>query len=199
MILPENPLDLTQTAVWRCKECSTTLPALQVASQERNIMMERESIQRDDVPGLEDFLARQKKTLAPNHANMLDVKKQLSVAYGRYPGYEMSHLSTEKLKKKIAYCHEVIDALKILEPGLSTQKGLTLYELWFGEVELANRLKAEGKLDKEAFRQKLQAAFESLEESSKILRYEPENSLQGTVSLEVDSKLEAQRLQLATI
>ena len=85
----------------------------------------------------------------------------------RYPGYEMSQLSTEKLKKKIAYCHEVIEALKILEPGLSTQKGLTLYELWFGEFELANRLKEEGKLDKEAHRQKLQAAFESLEESSK--------------------------------
>ena len=79
----------------------------------------------------------------------------------------MSQLSTEKLKKKIAYCHEVIDALTILEPGLSTQKGLTLYELWFGEVELANRLKAEGKLDKEAHRDKLRVAFESLEESSK--------------------------------
>merc|ERR1712107_163102 len=65
MILPENPLDLTQSAVCRCKECPSTLPALQVSSQERNIMMERESIQRDDVPGLEDFLARQKKTLAP--------------------------------------------------------------------------------------------------------------------------------------
>ena len=183
MILPENPLDLTQSAVWRCKECPSTLPALQVSSQERNIMMERESIQRDDVPGLEDFLARQKKTLAPGHANMLDVKKQLSVAYGRsvipkgkrnfqfqyfrYPGYEMSQLSTEKLKKKIAYCHEVIDALTILEPGISTQKGLTLYELWFGEVELANRLKAEGKLDKETHREKLRVAFASLEESSK--------------------------------
>ena len=88
MILPENPLDLTQSAVWRCKECSTTLPALQVSSQERNIMMERESIQRDDVPGLEDFLARQKKTLAPSHANMLDVKKQLSVAYGRSVSFQ---------------------------------------------------------------------------------------------------------------
>ena len=79
----------------------------------------------------------------------------------------MSQLSTEKLKKKIAYCHEVIDALTILEPGISTQKGLTLYELWFGEVELANRLKAEGKLDKETHREKLRVAFASLEESSK--------------------------------
>jgi len=166
---------------------------------ERNIMMERESIQRDDVPGLEDFLARQKKTLAPSHANMLDVKKQLSVAYGRYPGYEIKTLSMDKLKKKISYCHEVIDALEILEPGLSTQKGLTLYELWYGESELANRLLAEGKLDKETHRQRLRTAFESLEESAKILRYEPENSLQGKVSLEVDSKLEAQRLQLAVI
>merc|ERR1712004_501998 len=34
MILPENPLDLTQSAVCRCKECPSTLPALQVSSQE---------------------------------------------------------------------------------------------------------------------------------------------------------------------
>ena len=73
----------------------------------------------------------------------------------------------DKLKKKISYCHEVIDALEILEPGLSTQKGLTLYELWYGESELANRLLAEGKLDKETHRQRLRTAFESLEESAK--------------------------------
>ena len=82
-ILPENPLDLTQAAVWKCCKCSTTLPALQVAAQEREFLMERESLQRDDVPGLEDYLARHKKQLVPGHASMLEVKKQLSVAYGR--------------------------------------------------------------------------------------------------------------------
>ena len=35
--------------------------------------------------------------------------------------------------------------------------------------------------------------------SHRILRYEPENSLQGKVSLDVDSKLDSQRLQLLKI
>ena len=35
--------------------------------------------------------------------------------------------------------------------------------------------------------------------SLRILRYEPENSLQGKVSLDVDSKLDSQRLQLLKI
>ena len=83
MVLPEEPLDLTAAAVWRCRACSTTLPSLQVSAQERTILMERDVIQRDDVPGLEDFLARNKQTLAPCHASILEVKKQLSVAYGR--------------------------------------------------------------------------------------------------------------------
>ena len=69
--------------MWKCQECSTPLPALSVSSTERNIMMERENISRSDVSGLEDFLARHKRTLTPGHANMMEVKKQLSVAYGR--------------------------------------------------------------------------------------------------------------------
>jgi hypothetical protein len=73
----------------------------------------------------------------------------------------------DKLKKKVTYSQEVIEALEVLEPGISTQKGLTLYELWYGEKELAGRLKAEGKLDDEAHRTKLKEALKSLEESSR--------------------------------
>jgi hypothetical protein len=86
-VLPEDPLDLTQAAVWKCQACGTSLPALSVSAQERTTLMERESLARDDVPGLEDFLARHRKTLVPGHASMLEVKKQLSVAYGRSGGY----------------------------------------------------------------------------------------------------------------
>ena len=79
----------------------------------------------------------------------VQVKKSLSVAYGRFPGYTFDKLSTDKLRRKLAFCREVRDCTRrvfsfsfiilamqvlefvtILEPGLSTQKGLTLYELW---------------------------------------------------------------------
>ena len=75
----------------------------------------------------------------------------------------------EKLKKKIGYCKEVLDSVAILEPGISTQKGLTLYELWMGEVELAERMKSEENLNQAEYKQALTEAFTYLEESSQYV------------------------------
>jgi len=100
-VIPNDPLDLTQDAVWKCQECSSTLPSLQIAGQERDLMMDLNNIQRDDIRGLEDFMARHKKHLHPNHASLIEVKKYLSVGYGRFQGYTFDKLSVEKLKKKL--------------------------------------------------------------------------------------------------
>ena len=61
-------------AVWRCCDCDFTLPALQIASQEKDVTMDLGSIARDDVRGLEDFLARHKQLLHHNHAAMMEVR-----------------------------------------------------------------------------------------------------------------------------
>ena len=37
----------------------------------------------------------------------VQVKKSLSVAYGRFPGYTFDKLSTDKLRRKLAFCREV--------------------------------------------------------------------------------------------
>ena len=87
------------------------------------------------------------------------------------------------MKKKIGYCKEVLDCVTILEPGISTQKGfsklkcyhrntftyegLTLYELWMGEVELAERMKAEESISQDEYKAALIEAFKYLEESAK--------------------------------
>ena len=39
----------------------------------------------------------------------VQVKKSLSVAYGRFPGYTFDKLSTDKLRRKLAFCREVRD------------------------------------------------------------------------------------------
>jgi len=127
------------------------------------------------------------------------VKKHLSVGYGRFPGYTFDKLSMEKLKKKVGYCKEVLDSIAILEPGLSTQKGLTLYELWMGEVELAERLKSEEKIGNEDFKKALKEAFQYLEESAQIMRYEPENSIHGRLSIDIDIKLQTEKVKLSNL
>ena len=198
-VIASDPLDLTQDAQWKCEECSLTVPALQVATQERDVTMNINSIQRDDVRGLEDFLAQYKEVLHPNHASMMEAKKHLSVGYGRFPGFTFDKLSTEKLKRKITFCREVLDFVMILEPGLSTQKALTLYELWLGEKEMAERLKAEKKLSQSEHVASLREALKYLEESSEILKYEPLNSIHGQLSQEIDIKLSGERLKLSEL
>ena len=96
---------------------------------------------------------------------------ELSVGYGRFPGFTFNKLSTEKLKRKITFCKEVLEFVTILEPGLSTQKALTLYELWLGEKEMAERLKTEESLSQSQYESFLKEALKYLEESSQILRY----------------------------
>jgi len=154
--------------------------------------MDLNGIQRDDVRGLEDFLSRNKQLLHPNHAAMMEVKKNLSVGYGRFPGFTYDKLTVEKLKRKVQFCREVLDYVTILEPGISTQKALTLYELWQGEIELLERNRAE--LTDVEYENGRKEALTYLEESSKILQYEPENSIHGQLSKDVDMKLAAEKL-----
>ena len=198
-VLACDPLDLTQEAKWNCQECSLTLAALQVASQERDVTMDLNSIQRDDVRGLEDFLARHKKLLHPNHASMMEAKKLLSVGYGRFPGFTFNKLSTEKLKRKITFCKEVLDFVSILEPGISTQKALTLYELWLGEIEMAERMKSEEKISQSEYEAGVRESWKYLEESALILKYEPANSIHGQLYKEIDIKLTGERIKMATL
>lgn len=68
-----------------------------------------------------------------------------------------------------------------------------------GEVELAERLKSEEMLNQDEYKEALTEAFKYLEESAQILRYEPENSIHGRQSLDIDVKLQAEKLKLAKL
>jgi len=77
--------------------------------------------------------------------------------------------------------------------------GLTLYELWMGEVELSERSKSEDKINQDEYKEALTNALKYLEESAQILRYEPENSIHGRLSMDIDVKLQAEKLKLSKL
>ena len=49
-------------------------------------MMDLNNIQRDDIRGLEDFMARHKKHLHPNHASLMEVLSDV-MTHGTYYTY----------------------------------------------------------------------------------------------------------------
>lgn len=199
VVTAKDPLDLTQNAVWSCDSCSNSIPALQVAAQERRLMMELSNIDRGSIPSLESFVEKYSQVLHPNHAFIMEAKKHLSVGYGRFPGFEIENLSTEKLKKKVALCREVLDVIAILEPGISTQRGLTLYELWLAEIGLADKEKEVCHINGSKYSEIATQALTMLEESARIMRYEPRNSIHGRLSLDLDVKLEKEIERVAKL
>ncbi|XP_023349079.1 uncharacterized protein LOC111717856 [Eurytemora carolleeae] len=186
-ILAEDPLDLTPDAYWCCNSCDTRIAALEMAGKERGIMMETYAMKRDDPLGMETFLEKYKTVLHKNHAFILEVEKQLSVAYGSFPGFQIETLSDKRLARKICYCSHLLDILDILEPGISTQKGLSLYDLWKGKEEMLRRLGL--KKDDSKYKSEKLKNSALLEESLRILEYEPTNSLHGAVKEEINRKL----------
>ena len=127
------------------------------------------------------------------------MKKNLSVAYGRFPGFTYEKLSMQRLKRNLTFCREVLEFVTILEPGISTQKALTLYELWQGEIEMAGRLRAEDQISQEELVTANRKALAYLEEAAAILKYEPENSIHGQLGQEVDIKLTTEKLKLSKL
>jgi len=68
-----------------------------------------------------------------------------------------------------------------------------------GEVELSERSKSEDKINQDEYKEALTNALKYLEESAQILRYEPENSIHGRLSMDIDVKLQAEKLKLSKL
>ena len=122
-VLPKQPLDLNSE--WTCVECDTPyeMGGPQIASMERSLTMQLESVDRTDIQGLENFVLQYENLLHPNHASMISAKQLLSVGYGRFGGYEKSRLSHLQLDRKIQLCREVYKVTQIVEGGIATKIG----------------------------------------------------------------------------
>merc|ERR1712080_717407 len=106
------------------------------------------------------------------------VKYSLCGLYGRIPGYTMTEMSQEMIKKKKKLCQEVLEILNVLEPGKTKSRGVILYELHLPTIMLAqNNFKVEEATAKGDFKKGLRFLKESLD----ILKDEPRNTLEGKI------------------
>jgi len=139
-VLPDQPIDLNSQ--WKCRKCSNPhqMTGPQIASLERNLTMQLESIGSTDIEGLETFLIQQENLLHPNHASIVSAKNMIAVGYGRFTGYEKSRLSDLQLERKIELCRDVYKVTQIVERGISTKIGLAAYELAMALIWKADRI-----------------------------------------------------------
>ena len=70
--------------------------------------------------------------------------------YGRCPGYEVPFLNEFHIARKMKLCKESLEVLEILEPGLSSVRGMVLYESHLPYIMLSQMYLQIGKISKSA-------------------------------------------------
>ncbi|BFF99979.1 SET domain-containing protein SmydA-8 [Drosophila madeirensis] len=167
---------LEQTADWACDRCDHQTKVLDLERQMDHINNDLEAIDVHDIPGLENFLVRYRKTLRPNHYLLLSAKYSLCQIYGRIKGYLLSEMSPQDIVRKERYCREFLAIIDLLEPGLTRLRGLIMYELHAPVMVLAQMGLQSGQISRQDFQRRVKEVAKLLQNSRDILLLEPEGS-----------------------
>ncbi|KAK4874047.1 hypothetical protein RN001_013407 [Aquatica leii] len=183
LVLSTNPLN--HEAEWACnntsKQPNSRCPGYKVASNSLQLLIERisreaESLDCNDIKGMEAFLQKYRNVLHSNHYLCLGIKLSLSQLYGKANGYIINDLSPEILNRKKDICEEIMEVFDVIEPGFTRLRGVTLYELHAPIMMLTTKSYEQGTLTKTELRKRLKEVLRYLEEAALILGYEPESS-----------------------
>lgn len=144
---------------------------------------ELDAIGGNDVNQIEMFMRKYSKTLHNNHYIFLSAKHSLCQLYGKIDGFLINELSMEQLKRKEAYCRDLLNVIDILEPGSSRLRGVILYEL-HAPVMLQITLELQsGKIKISDFKRRLKEVIQILKMSQNILKHEPIGSSEHQMGL----------------
>lgn len=88
-----------------------------------NLQLKADSLNYDDVIGLETFIEKWSKLLHPNNSIVIGVKYYLCLLYGNVDEYLLEEMSDALVQRKIFLCKELLDIAQILEPGCSKLNG----------------------------------------------------------------------------
>ena len=144
----------------------------------------------------EMYLKKYGNFLDPNHPLMARIKVKLAGFYGRCPGYTMMDMSYNRNipDRKKQVCQEALEALEKLQPGLSTTRGLLLYELHLpifmsAQMDYDNRI-----IDVVEAKKQFEESLKYLHEAIELLKYEQNGTPEGAIY--VGAVMQAQQLDV---
>jgi hypothetical protein len=150
---------------------------------------ELDALGGSDINQIEAFMRKYSKTLHFNHYVFLSAKHSLCQLYGKVDGFLINELSIEQLKRKEAYCRDLLEVIDVLEPGSSRLRGVILYELHAPVmIQLTTELQT-GAIKLNEFRRKLREVTTILEKSHDILKHEPSGSQEHEMAVAAKAAL----------
>ncbi|CAG0916454.1 unnamed protein product [Notodromas monacha] len=178
-LISEQPLD--DMASWACSnapDCDARMSVDDVLKAVDDVTRDVEKA-GEDVVRLEQVLKTQ-RALADTHYVVFGVKASLAQLYGRVPRFLLRDLPAGLLKRKEQLCREVLDVLRVLEPGFSRMRGLLLYEFHAAVLMRVNAL-FDGDASPAECLPLLVEARAALAESALILGMEPARAVEGRI------------------
>uniref|UniRef100_A0A146L8D6 Protein msta, isoform A n=2 Tax=Lygus hesperus TaxID=30085 RepID=A0A146L8D6_LYGHE len=199
LILSSDPLDAE--AIWKCTHCDKTLAGQLVQRLYLKIQNEVAELEYMDVSPeklelAEKVLRNYKSSLHPRHAFNVSVFHILTQLYGRVDGYTMDMLPDILLERKAEFGQRILDALAIVEPGMTRMRGRLLFELHAAYL-MMSRTKLQLKvITLEKFKDEINRVIAMLEESSRILELEPTGSLDAHLAQNAKESIEQLRTSI---
>ncbi|XP_046469397.1 SET domain-containing protein SmydA-8 isoform X1 [Neodiprion pinetum] len=185
--LTSNPYGLKTK--WQCERCKSLLSGKMIKTTLNLTRSLIENTENFDTKALESLLTKLLLTVHTNHYLALDLKEKLLVNYRK----EMSAINPrKKILERILNLHrEGLAVLDIVEPGISRQKGIRLYEMHLATALIAKKNYAAREISPLELSLQLKEAQDLLRKALSNLLLEPTGTPEGRLA-----KLALQQMKL---
>ncbi|XP_050094257.1 SET domain-containing protein SmydA-8-like [Anopheles aquasalis] len=167
---------------WECNSCGHQLQREYV----NHVMCEaREDVSSCslDIRNLEKVIGKHSKTLNPQHALVLEAKQNLAGELrSMCMSYEPQNMPRNALRRKLELCEEMLQILRVLDPGISRLTGIALYEYHAALVELSRRNHGTGEIKTPELQGNLHTAESVLKEAIGMLVFEHPTTPEGQLT-----------------
>ncbi|XP_041782750.1 SET domain-containing protein SmydA-8-like [Anopheles merus] len=171
-----------ETPKWECLTCGHKLPREYV----NQIMCEA----RDDISScaldsrnLEKVIGKHSKTLNPYHSLVLEAKQSLAGELRNMcMSYDIHNVPRQALKRKLELCEEMLQILRVLDPGVSRLTGIALYEYHAALVDLSRRNHDIGEIKTPELLERLKLSEAALKEAIGMLVFEHRTTPEGQLT-----------------
>ena len=167
---------------WQCDDCQSQIPSESGEGVLFKAYRDGERLHsikaNRTVEKYEQYLKLYGILLHPNNLCLVRIKYTLVGFYGRSAGYHTQNLILKPhlLDRKLQLAQEVLEVLEKTEPGISSSKGVMLYEMHMPIFLKAQLNLNMGLIDGNRAKKEFQKSLDCIQKSMRHLKYNSQGS-----------------------